>query len=122
MKCRKSMIHPSDPLRHAVIIGLFGLEHELEIGPAEGCSKAVRPTQTTIRAQPTQREAAVTNEPHPHVAASLGSRRPEDCADDFVVQVGRAQCQWCLLQHQHAEVIRRWLAESHYARRIAAKL
>src|SRR5713226_4035379 len=114
MKCRKSMICPSDPLWHAVIVGIFGLEHELEIGPVEGCSNAVRSSQTTVRPQPTQRNAAVTNEAQPHVAPSLGSRGPEYCADDLVVQIRCAQCQLCLLQHQHAEVIRCWLAESHY--------
>src|SRR5271170_8405877 len=48
---RESVIDLGDPLRHAVIISVFGLEGELQIGAVYGLGNGVVLSQAAVRAQ-----------------------------------------------------------------------
>src|SRR6266481_3921772 len=63
MKQRKGVIHSGNPLWHAIVIGIFCLECELQIGPVDCRGERIRPSQAAIRAEAGERRASVTNEP-----------------------------------------------------------
>src|SRR5580704_17268646 len=58
MERRKGAIDFRDPLRHAVIVSVFGLEGEIQISAIEySCERVLLP-QASVRAQAGQRRAA----------------------------------------------------------------
>ena len=63
MKRRKRVIAFGDPLRHAIIVRVFGLEGELEKA-SRRASEGIDNAQAAICAQPRERRAAVTNQPN----------------------------------------------------------
>src|SRR5579862_2072291 len=98
MKRRKNVIRLRNPLRHTVIVRVFSLEGEFQIGPVDRRSKTIGTSQASVRAQLGEFRASIANEPQPHVLAMLLSGSSENRPDHFIIQVGSANCQLGLFQ------------------------
>src|ERR1035441_846426 len=61
---REGVTEPGEPLRHSVVIGIFGFEGELLIVPVNPACQAWLPTKTAIGANPLHRRAAVADKTH----------------------------------------------------------
>src|SRR5579859_1884284 len=122
MEWSESVIHSGHPLRHPVVVSVFGLERKLQIGSFDYSSDGIDIAEATIGPQTSQLGAAFPNEPHPYVFALFNPRSSKHRTDNFIIQVRRTQCQLRLFQHYHTEVIGRWLAESHHACAISTQL
>src|SRR5262245_19161450 len=89
-------VDPGQPLWHTVIVGVLGLEHELEQASRRGAC-----TDTDITPDARQSRISVADETETDVAVV---RRAENEADELVVEIWRSYGELRLLEPEHAEV------------------
>src|ERR1039458_1727822 len=111
------MIDARHPLGHAIVVGVFGLERELE-QTAGDCSRQppMVSSQTAIGPDLPKRGAAVCNQTDTvvvigeNIALHNGGFWGAKCRPDkVIVKIGRTQGNLCLLQSQKTIVVPRGL-------------
>src|SRR4030095_11898079 len=117
------MIHSGNPLRHPVIIGVFGLERELkDVAQSSGGQLIAVPCQPSVGSHPLQRLAPVTNQAKPYIVAlAPGVWRAEDGAHELVIEVWRPGVQLRLLQRVKSVVMPRRLTKDREGKRVPVK-
>ena len=107
------MIDPRQPLWHAVVVSVFGLERELEETPGGRCQDLSRtPAETAISPDPLESRIAIADQPHPKVIVGRGrTRRAEDRSNEVVVEEWGPHGDLRLLQRENRVVVPRSLPE-----------
>src|SRR5215469_15408986 len=115
------MVNARDPLRHAHVIGVFGLELKLEES-ARGFAHKLDPlaANAAIRRNAGQIQAAISDQTQrDFIIRESGIRSAENCANQVVVHVRGAQRELGLLKSRDAEVMPRALLKRCKRRRMA---
>src|SRR4030095_15545931 len=107
------MIDPCQPLRHAVVVCIFGFEGELEEPSRDRWQDLPRtPAETAIGPDPLESRIAIAYQPHPKVIVGRGrSRRAKDRSNEVVVEKWGPHGDLCLLQRENRVVVPRSLPE-----------
>src|ERR1017187_8467707 len=115
----KQMIHLRDLLQHAVIVGIFGLKCELEVGSADGASEAIRVAHPPIRAEFYKGRVAAPEEPQPGFLVN-----PKDVGssiyglNEIIIEVWRADSYLGLFHPKESIVVPRSLTECDKRHRV----
>src|SRR5215469_8455728 len=107
------MVNACQPLWHAVVVGVLGFESELKIAvPDASRQSSVVSRQSAIGGNSAKGRVAIFDQPQGNIAVRQCSlRRPIDCADEIIVEIGRAQRNLCLLERKKTVMVPRRLAE-----------
>jgi len=109
------------PLRHAIVVGVFGFEGKLQISSGRRSEEPrTISSDPAIRTETTEVRVAIRNQTQGNIIARQNRlRRAKHCAHEIVIQIWRPQGQLSLFESKQAVVMPRSLPKHGERKRMS---